>query len=386
MNSRIELLSFSKMLGTGQSEAERVFTTPSPSAPPLLREEGNYSSPPYQGGVPAEPAGWFPQVIRKCSVVGLAAIALVGLAALEAPAQDYPAKPIRLIVPFPPGGGNDTIARLMGQKLAPALGQQVLVDNRPGAGGTIGAELAAKSPPDGYTLFLAGVASHGINPNLRKQLPYDPVRDFSGVSLIASAPLLVVVHPSLPVASIKQLVALAKARPGAVNYASNGSGSSSHLAVELFAMTTGTVMTHIPYKGVALALTDLMSGQVQLAFSSAVSMLPQVKAGKLRAIAMTGAKRSQAIPDIPTVAEAGVPGYETGSWYGIVAPAKTPRPVIERLSREIAAATRSAEISGRLVDEAVIPIGSTPEEFDAHIKRELARWAKVIAKARISED
>jgi tripartite-type tricarboxylate transporter receptor subunit TctC len=316
----------------------------------------------------------------------VAAFALLGLTALEAPAQEYPVKPIRIIVPFPPGGGNDTIARLMGQKLAPVLGQQVLVDNRPGAGGTIGAELAAKSPPDGYTLFLAGVASHGINPNLRKQLPYDPVRDFSGVSLIASAPLLVVVHPSLPVASIKQLVALANARPGAVNYASNGSGSSSHLAVELFAMTTGTVMTHIPYKGVALALTDLMSGQVQLAFSSAVSMLPQVKAGKLRAIAMTGAKRSQAIPDIPTVAEAGVPGYETGSWYGIVAPAKTPRPVIERLSREIASATRSAEISGRLVDEAVIPIGSTPEEFDAHIKRELARWAKVIAKARISED
>ena len=322
----------------------------------------------------------------RIELAGLAAIALFGLTGLEAPAQDFPVKSIRLVVPFPPGGGNDTIARLLGQKLAPALGQQVLVDNRPGAGGTIGAEIAAKSPPDGYTLFLAGVASHGINPNLRRQLPYDPVRDFSGVSLIASAPLLVVVHPSLPVASIKQLVALAKARPGAVNYASNGSGSSSHLAVELFAMTTGTVMTHIPYKGVALALTDLMSGQVQVAFSSAVSMLPHVKAGKLRAIAMTGAKRSQAIPDIPTVAEAGVPGYETGSWYGIVAPAKTPRPVIERLSREIATATRSAEISGRLVDEAVIPVGSTEDEFDAHIRRELARWAKVIAKARISED
>jgi len=318
--------------------------------------------------------------------IALAAFALLGLTALEVPAQDYPAKPIRLVVPFPPGGGNDTIARLMGQKLAPVLGQQVLVDNRPGAGGTIGAELAAKSPPDGYTLFLAGVASHGINPNLRKQLPYDPVRDFSGVSLIASAPLLVVVHPSLPATSVKQLVALAKARPGAINFASNGTGGSSHLAAELFMMMTGTALVHIPYKGLSLALTDLLSGQVQLMFSSAVAMLPQVKAGKLRAIAMTGAKRSQAIPDIPTVAEAGVPGYETGSWYGIVAPAKTPRPVIERLSREIAAATRSAEISGRLVDEAVIPIGSTAEEFDAHIRRELARWAKVIAKARISED
>jgi tripartite-type tricarboxylate transporter receptor subunit TctC len=316
---------------------------------------------------------------------GLALLACACVAG-AAPAQEYPAKPIRLIVPFPPGGGNDTIARLMGQKLAPVLGQQLLVDNRPGAGGTIGAELAAKSPPDGYTLFLAGVASHGINPNLRKKLPYDPVRDFHGVSLIASAPLLVVVHPSLPVNSVKQLVALAKNKPKSINYASNGPGSSSHLAVEMFDMMTGTRMMHIPYKGVALALTDLMSGQVQLAFSSAVTMLPQVKAGKLRAIAMTGAKRSQAIPDIPTVAEAGVPGYETGSWYGIVAPAKTPRPVIERLSREIGAATRSQEITGKLVEEAVIPIGSTAEEFDAHIKRELARWAKVIARAGIRED
>jgi tripartite-type tricarboxylate transporter receptor subunit TctC len=322
----------------------------------------------------------------RVELAGLAAIALFGLTGLETPAQDYPAKSIRLVVPFPPGGGNDTIARLMGHKLAPALGQQVLVDNRPGAGGTIGAEIAAKSPPDGYTLFLAGVASHGINPNLRKRLPYDPVRDFSGVSLIASAPLLVVVHPSLPAASVKQLVALAKAKPGAINFASNGTGGSSHLAAELFMMMTGTALVHIPYKGLSPALTDLLSGQVQLMFSSAVSMLPQVKAGKLRAIAMTGAKRSHAIPDIPTVAEAGVAGYETGSWYGIVAPAKTPRPVIERLSREIAAATRSAEISGRLVDEAVIPIGSTAAEFDAHIRRELARWAKVIAKARISED
>lgn len=322
----------------------------------------------------------------RIEIVALAAFVLFGLTALEATAQDYPAKPIRLIVPFPPGGGNDTIARLMGQKLAPVLGQQVLVDNRPGAGGTIGAELAARSPPDGYTLFLAGVASHAINPNLRKQLPYDPLRDFSAVSLIASAPLLVVLHPSLPATSVKQLVALSKTKPGAINFASNGTGGSSHLAAELFMMMTGTTMVHIPYKGLSPALTDLLSGQVQLMFSSAVAMLPQVKAGKLRAIAMTGAKRSPAIPDIPTVAEAGVPGCETGSWYGIVAPAKTPRPVIERLSREIATATRSAEISGRLVDEAVIPIGSTPDEFDAHIRRELARWARVIAKARISED
>ena len=301
-------------------------------------------------------------------------------------AQEYPAKPVRLIVPFPPGGGNDTIARLLGQKLSPVLGQQVLVDNRPGAAGAIGAELAAKAAPDGYTLFLAGVATHGINPNLQKKLAYDPVRDFHGVSLIASAPLLAVVHPSLPARTVKQLVALARAKPGAINFASNGTGGSSHLAVEMFKMMTGTDMVHIPYKGLSLALTDLLSGQVQVMFSSAVAMLPQVKAGKLRAIAMTGAKRASAIPDIPTVAEAGVPGYETGSWYGIVAPARTPRPIIERLGREIAAITKSAEISDRLTNEAVIPVGSTPEEFDAHIRRELARWEKVIRAAKLTPD
>jgi tripartite-type tricarboxylate transporter receptor subunit TctC len=196
----------------------------------------------------------------------------------------------------------------------------VPVDNRPGAGGAIGAELAAKAPADGYTMFLAGVATHGINPNLRRKLPYDPLRDFSAVSLIASAPLLVVVHPSLPAKSVKELVALAKARPGQINFASNGAGGSSHLAVEMFRMMTGANLVHVPYKGLSPALTELLSGEVQLMFSSAVAMLPQVKAGRLRAIAMTGAKRSPAIPDIPTVAEAGVPGYETGSWYGVVVP------------------------------------------------------------------
>jgi tripartite-type tricarboxylate transporter receptor subunit TctC len=302
----------------------------------------------------------------------------------SAAAQGYPAKSIRFIVPFPPGGGNDTIARLIGQKLTAATGQQVLVDNRPGAGGAIGAEAAAKSPADGYTMFLAGVATHGINPNLRRKIPYDPLRDFDAVSLIASAPLLVVVHPSLPIKSVKQLVALAKARPGQINYASNGAGGSSHLAVELFNMMSGTKMTHIPYKGLAPALTDLLSGEVQVMFSSAVAMLPQVKAGKLRAIAMTGARRSPAIPDIPTVAEAGVPGYETGSWYGIVVPAGTPKAAIDRLSREIIAIVRAPEITSRLNDEAVIPVGSTPAEFSAHIRNELARWAKTIKQAGLA--
>ncbi|MDP1716462.1 MAG: tripartite tricarboxylate transporter substrate-binding protein, partial [Burkholderiales bacterium] len=225
--------------------------------------------------------------------------------------------------------------------------------------------------------------THGINPNLRKKLSYDPVRDFDAVSLIASAPLLVVVHPSLPVKSVKQLVALAKAQPGKINYASNGAGGSSHMAVELFKMMTGTNLVHIPYKGLSPALTELLSGEVQVMFSSAVAMLPQVKAGKLRAIAMTGGKRSPAIPDIPTVAEAGVPGYETGSWYGIVAPAGTPKAAIDRLSKEVITIIHTPEFTSRLNDEAVIAVGSTPEEFATHIRKELARWAKVIKQSGI---
>lgn len=314
--------------------------------------------------------------------VGAALLAL----GTPAQAQSWPAKPIRFVVPFTPGGGNDTIARLIGQKLSASLGQQVVIDNRAGAGGTIGAEAAARSAPDGYTMFLAGVATHGINPNLRAKMPYDPVKDFEPVSLIASAPLIVVVHPSLPVRSTKDLVALAKAKPGELTYASNGAGGSSHMAVELFNMMTGTKMLHIPYKGLSPALTDLISGQVQVMFSSAVAMLPQVKTGRLRAVAMTGAKRSPALPDVPTVAESGVPGYETGSWYGVVVPAGTPRPIVQRLAQEIVGISRSPEINQRLVEDAAIPVGSTPEEFGAFIRSELARWAKVVKQGRISVD
>ncbi len=295
----------------------------------------------------------------------------------------YPSKAIRFIVPFPPGGGNDTIARLVGQQMAVTFGQQVMIDNRPGATGAIGAQLAATAPADGYTIFLANLATHALNPNLTKKPLYDPVRDFDAISLIASSPLLVVVHPSLPVKSVTDLVALAKAKPGAINYASNGTGSSSHMAVELFDMMAGTKLTHIPYKGLAPALTDLMSGEVQVMFSSAVAMLPHVKAGRLRAIAMTGSKRSGAIPDVPTVAEAGLKGYETGSWYGVVAPAGTPKYAIDKLGSEIIRITKSPQVTNKLVEEAVIPVGSTPAEFSAHIKSEIARWGKVIKQAKI---
>ena len=300
------------------------------------------------------------------------------LAGTTVSAQSYPSKPLRIVVPQLPGGGNDTIARMVAQKLTMALKQQVVADNRPGAGGLIAAELVAKSAPDGYTLLLANVATMAIIPNVQKKVPYDPVKDFEPVSLVASAPLLVVVHPSLPVTSVKQLIALAKAKPGQLNYASNGVGSSTHLATEMFKMMTGTKMVHVPYKGLSAATTDLMSGQVQVMFSSAVAMMPQVKAGRLRAIAMTGAKRSPAIPDVPTVAEAGVPDYEAGSWYGICAPAGTARPIVDQLSREIAVAVKSPDVIERLALEGVIPVGSTPEQFGAYIKRELAHVRDVV--------
>jgi tripartite-type tricarboxylate transporter receptor subunit TctC len=325
-------------------------------------------------------SGRFIAVLTACIAVLLPAAA--SAAATEDPAK-YPSRAIRWVVPFPPGGGNDTIARLVGQQMATALGQQVLIDNRPGAAGALGAQVAAAAPADGYTIFLAGVGSHGLNPNLRKKLPYDAIRDFDAISLIASAPLLVVVHPSLPVRNVKELIVLAKGKPGAINYASNGTGGSSHMAVELFDMMAGTRMTHVPYKGLSPALTDLLSGEVQVMFSSAVAMLPQVKAGRLRAIAMTGGTRSAAIPDVPTVAEAGLKGYETGSWYGVVAPAGTPRHAIDRLGAEIVRITKSPQVTKKLVDEAVIPVGSTPAEFTAHIKSEIARWGKVIRNAGI---
>jgi len=309
------------------------------------------------------------------------AIALAALSIWTAPASaqtGYPAKSIRLVVPQAPGGGNDSIARLIGARLSQTLKQQVVVDNRAGAGGLIAAEHVAKSPPDGYTLLLGNVATLTIIPNVQKNVPYDPFRDFEPVSLIASAPLLVVVHPSLPVTSVKQLVALAKAKPRELNYASNGVGSSTHLATELFKVMTATNMTHVPYKGLSPATTDLLSGQVQVMFSSAVAMLPHVKSGRLRGIAMTGATRSKAIPDIPTVAEAGVRDYEAGSWYGILAPARTDKAIVDLLAREIAGAVQSKEIQERLNNEAVIPVGSTPAQFAAHIKKEHARVAQVV--------
>ena len=318
----------------------------------------------------------------RTTALALALLA-AGTAAATAYAQTWPTKPIRLIVPFPPGGGNDILARTIGQKLTESIAQQVVIDNRGGAGGNIGAETAAHAVADGYTLFLGGVGSHGTNPGLQAKLPYDPVRDFAPITLIAAAPLIVVVHPALPVKSISELVQYAKMRPGQLNFASSGTGSIAHLAPEMLNAMAKIKLTHIPYKGTAPALVDLLGGQVQLMMNSAVSMLPQVRGGKLRAIAATGARRLAALPELPTVAESGVPGYEVASWYGLLTPALTPRAIIDKLTREIVAILRLPELRDRLAADGAEAVGNSPEEFAAYIKRELARWAAVIKAAGI---
>jgi tripartite-type tricarboxylate transporter receptor subunit TctC len=311
----------------------------------------------------------------------IAAAALCAAAAAQA--QPYPSKPIHLIVPFPPGGGNDTVARAIAQEVGPDLGQPLVVDNRPGAGGSVGAELAAKAPPDGYTLFLAGVGSHAVNPNLHARLPYDPVSDFAPVTLLASAPSVLVVNPAVPARTISEFTAYARANPGKLNYASNGNGSAAQLAAAMYEHLAGVKMVHVPYKGIAPALTDLLSGEVQLMFGTIVALVPHIQAGKLRALAVTSRRRSALLPEVPTLAESGLPDYEAGSWYGIMAPAGTPRAIIERLHGAAVRALAQPEVAKRLAAEGAVVIGSTPEEFGAHVKAELARVGGVVRAAGI---
>jgi tripartite-type tricarboxylate transporter receptor subunit TctC len=317
-----------------------------------------------------------------------AAVFLSCLPALvsAAPAAEYPNRPIRLIVPFAPGGGNDTVARTVGQRLSTALGQPVVVENRAGAGGVLGAEVAAKAPADGYTLFLGGVGSQVINPSLHAHLPYDANKDFTPVTLLASAPLVLVAHPSVPAASVQQLIALARSKPGRLNYASNGNGSSSHLAALMFDAMTGVEMVHVPYKGLAPALTDLLSGQVQIMFSSVVAILPHIKAGKLKAIGVSGRKRLSLLPELPTIAEQGVSGYETSSWYGILVPAGTPKEIVARLSVDLNRVLKDPEVRRVLANDGADPVGGTPEEFAAYIRSETTRLGKLVKDAHIQID
>jgi tripartite-type tricarboxylate transporter receptor subunit TctC len=312
--------------------------------------------------------------ILQCAALA----AVLALIAAGAAAQNYPTKPIRLVVPFPPGGTTDILAREVGQRLSASLGQTVVIDNRPGAGGNIGAELVAKSAPDGYTLLMCTVSTHAINPNLYAKLPYDHVADFAPVILVASVPNVLEVTPSLPVNSVADLIKLAKEKPGQINFASSGSGTSIHLSGELFKTMAGVDMTHVPYKGSAPALTDLIGGQVQVMFNNLPSSLPQIKAGKLRAIAVTSAQRAPALPNVPTIAESGLPGFEATSWFGVVAPAGTPPAIVARLNADMNQWLQTPEAREKLLAQGAAAAGGSPEQFAAYIRAETEKWAKVV--------
>jgi len=301
-------------------------------------------------------------------------------------AQGYPSKTVRLILPYPPGGGSDTIARPVTKKLSEYLGQQVLVDNRGGAGGNIGMEAAARSAPDGYTIVLGLTAQLAVNPSLFKSINYDPVRDFDPITMLANGAYVLVAHPSLPVRSVKDLIAVAKARPGEVFYASSGNGSGAHLATELLSNMTGIKLVHVPYKGGGPALVDTIAGQTQILFATPIASSGHIKAGRVRPLAVSSAKRVQSFPDVPTVAQAGLPGYEAGVWYGILAPKGTPRDIVMRLNQDIRKVLGDAGIRTFLTKAGIEPDGGTPEALGRYMQSELAKWAKVIKAGNIRID
>ena len=301
-------------------------------------------------------------------------------------AQAYPSKPIRIVVPYSPGGTTDLLARLVGHKLSERLGQPVVVDNKPGANGMIGADMVAKAPPDGYTIGIASPGTHAANASLYKDIPYDTVKDFTPITFAVLAPMLLVVHPSLKVNTVKELIAAAKAAPGAITYASGGSGSSQHLAMEQLKLMAGIDMTHVPYKGSAASYPDLIGGSVMAEVDVLPTALPPVKAGRLKVLATGAAKRLALLPDVPTIAEAGVPGYESNSWYGFVAPAKMPKPILDKLYAEIVRALKEPDVVEKLTSAGVIVVAGTPDEFAAYIRSEMAKSAKVIKAANILPD
>jgi len=301
-------------------------------------------------------------------------------------AQPYPTKPIRFIVGFGAGGGNDMIARTLSRKLTDSLGQQVVVDNRAGGAGIVAAVIVAKAPPDGYTLFAGSISTLATNVSMHSNLPYDPVRDFAPVTTTTSSPYLFSVNPTVPATTIKEFIALAKTAGSKINYASAGSGGGNHLSQELFKAMTGINMVHVPYKGAAEQVTALIAGEVQMSCIQVQVALPQVRGGRLRALAITSEQRLSAAPEVPTVAEAGVPGFEAVSWQGVVVPAGTPRAIVNRLHVEIAKALQSAEVSQRLAAEGTTPGGITPDAFAAYIKSEIAKWAKVMKIAGAKAD
>jgi tripartite-type tricarboxylate transporter receptor subunit TctC len=311
---------------------------------------------------------------------------LLMLPALPAMAADtaYPDKVIRMVVPYSAGGTGDLVGRLVGNKLTALLNQQVIVDNRGGAGGNIGAEAAVRSPADGYTLVMAST-SLASNPALQKKMSFDPLRDLVPISQCCGVPMVVVVRPSLPIASIKELIAHAKANPGKLNFASSGIGTGSHLAAELFKVSAGVDLTHVPYKADGQALPDLLAGNVDVMFMFQTSALPQIRAGKLRALAVSSARRSPLLPELPTVAESGVAGYEFNGWFGLFAPAGTPKPVVDKLAAASMAAVKSPELRARLIEQGFVPVGDTPAEFKRFFAGEVAKWARVAHDGRLPQ-
>jgi tripartite-type tricarboxylate transporter receptor subunit TctC len=313
-------------------------------------------------------------------MAGLVLAAFCGAAA----AQNYPAKTVRMVVGYPPGGPTDVLARIVSQKLTQTWGQQVIVDNRPGASGMIGAEFTARAAPDGYTLLMVPV-TYAVTPSLFAKMTYDVEKDLSPVAQVAAAPFILVVHPTLPVKTVKDLIALDRRSPGQINFASASTGGMPHLAGELFNSMTGTKLVHIPYKGAAPATTDLLSGQVTLMFNNMLSAMPQVKAGRLRAVAVTSSKRSAAAPELPTIAET-VPGYEASGWYGAFAPAATSKELIGRLNAEMNRIMKMPDVTQRLAGDGVEAVGTTPEQFGAYLKQEVAKWGKVVKASGAKAD
>jgi tripartite-type tricarboxylate transporter receptor subunit TctC len=310
------------------------------------------------------------------------ALVTVGAAAADV----YPSRPIRIVAPSTPGDAPDVIARVLAERLSAALGTQVFVENHPGAGGVVGSDIVAKAPADGYTLIIGNAGSHGINAAVYAKLPYDIQRDFAAVSQVAVSPNILIVNPEVPATNVQQFIAYAKARPGQLSYASGGNGSSAHMSMELFKSMAGVDLVHIPYKGSSPALTDVVSGQVAAMFVNLPPALPLVKAGKLRALAVTTRTRSPLLPDVPTVQESGLPGYETVAWFGILAPAATPKEIIARLSTEIAKVVRTPEMRERLLALGAEPVGGTPEEFSAVIGRDIAKWMPLAKTVGIKVD
>jgi tripartite-type tricarboxylate transporter receptor subunit TctC len=328
------------------------------------------------------PTGWR-QGAQRCLPLAMISMALFGAA--SASAQPYPNRPIRFVVPFPPGGGNDILGRAFAEKLGERLGQQWVVDNRGGASTIIAAEIVARAPADGYTLMLGTNTTLAVVPSMKEKLPYDPVRDYEPVSLMSASPYLLVVHPGFPSRTVKDLIAEAKASPGRLNYASPGFGTSNHLSFELFKWMAGLDIAHVPYKGTSLMMTELMGGQVQVMFASTAAVRPHVRSGKMRALAISTARRSPAMPEVAPIAESGVPGFDTASWVGLVAPRGTLPAIIARLNAEIAATIRGGDLKDKLAAQGFVPQASTPGDFSAHIRQELDRFRRLVKAANIKE-